>query len=460
MYLPHWPEIKGFRDIRFGLDRVLQLLERLDNPHEKLPPTIHVAGTNGKGSTLAYLEAILNDAGYKAHKYTSPHLVNFNERIILCGKQISDSYLHNIINECERVANVEPKIEVTFFEGITVAAFLAFSRVKADVLLLETGMGGRLDATNVINNPIVTIITSISLDHCEYLGNSLKEIATEKAGIIKRNSPVITSNKNEEILEVICKKADQVNNSLVFYLGKHFDYQINQDGVHFFINNSTIKTDFPSLLGGHQIENASLAIATLQTQHHFKVNTKNIKNGLKNAKWRGRIEKIMDGKIKNLLSENYELFIDGGHNPQAARIISSWVLRENANLVKNQKQKPNTYLICAMLKDKDAKGFFDNLAGVSDFVIGLPLKDSSHAFSAIAIAKQAFNSGVKSSFVDSFEEAFQYIDAIHNGDDWEKKNFIHKMFKKKNVNPARIIICGSLYLVGEFLRQNQGLIPK
>lgn len=454
MTLPHWPQIKGYRDIKFGLDRVLKLLKRLGNPHEKLPPTIHVAGTNGKGSTLSYLEAILNDAGYKVHKYTSPHLIDFNERIILRGRPINNPYLHKIINECERVANIEPKIDVTFFEGITVAAFVAFSRIKADILLLETGMGGRLDATNVVKNPLLTIITSISMDHQEFLGDNLGKIATEKAGIIKSNSPTITSNKDPEIVEAICSSANKVNNSLVFYLGKHFDYEIDKNYVRFLMNNETIKSNFPSLVGTHQIENASLAIAALQTQNHFKITPKNIKNGLKNVKWRGRIEKIADGRLKKLLPENYEIYLDGGHNAQAAKALSSWIAQDNIKRIKNEDPKPNTYLICAMVKDKDPKSFFANIAGTADFVVGVPIESYSNIVNPKKIAKYAFENGIKSSYSNSFEEAFNYIDAIHNGNDDKKRNFLQKFFSKKNPAPARIIICGSLYLVGEFLKEN------
>jgi dihydrofolate synthase/folylpolyglutamate synthase len=193
MKLPFWPNPSGYRDIELGLTRVYQLLERVGNPHQKLPPTIHIAGTNGKGSTLAYLKAIFEDAGLKVDCYISPHLVRFNERIILAGKEIEDDFLNEILLECKKAAEIEPKINVTFFEGITVAAFLAFSKIKADVLLLETGLGGRLDATNVIKKPIATIITPISFDHTEFLGITLAKIAFEKAGIIKPGVPVIIS---------------------------------------------------------------------------------------------------------------------------------------------------------------------------------------------------------------------------------------------------------------------------
>ncbi len=225
MHLPHWPKIRRIKNINLGLSRVLQLLERLDNPHKKLPPTIHIAGTNGKGSTLAYLESIFQEAEYRVHKYTSPHLVNFNERIILANNEISDIYLDDVISECKAAANIHPKIDVTFFEGVTVAAFLAFSRVKADILLLETGMGGRLDATNVIENPILTLISAISDDHQQFLGDTIEKIAAEKAGIMKNNSPIILSKQESEVEKLIENKAALLKNSPLISFKKHFDFK-------------------------------------------------------------------------------------------------------------------------------------------------------------------------------------------------------------------------------------------
>ena len=202
MKIPFWPDAK-IHNIELGLSRVLQLLERLGNPHLKLPPAIHIAGTNGKGSTLAFLRAIFEESGLKIHTYTSPHLVNFNERILLAGKEISDDFLNEILTECKKAAEIFPQIQVTFFEGTTVATFLAFSRVPADLLLLETGMGGRLDATNVLPEVLCSVITPISFDHEEFLGNTLAKIAYEKAGIIKKNCPVVIGKQVEEALQVI-----------------------------------------------------------------------------------------------------------------------------------------------------------------------------------------------------------------------------------------------------------------
>jgi dihydrofolate synthase/folylpolyglutamate synthase len=455
MNTPDWPQqIKG-NDIKLGLDRVLALLDRLGNPHKKLPPTIHIAGTNGKGSTLSYIDAMLQDAKYKVHKYTSPHLVKFNERIILANSPISNVYLKKIIGECEAAANKRPKIDITFFEGITAAAFLAFSRVKADILLLETGLGGRLDATNVIEKPILTIITSISRDHTEYLGDEIEKIAFEKAGIIKENCPVILSKQSADVADVIHRKASTFKNSPVLYQGKHFDFKVFKNNINFLIANNSLKLPFPSLNGRHQIENACLAIASLYMQDRLKVNTANISNGLKSAKWRGRIEKIKSGNLFSLLPNDYDLYIDGGHNIDASRALSSWISSENMKIISGGHKKPATYLICSMLKDKDSEGFFKYLSGVADFVVSVPIEKESRVQKASIIAKHAVASGIKATYSDDFEQAFKYIEAIHGSTSKSNKGILRKMMvKHPKKNPARVIICGSLYLVGEFLKEN------
>lgn len=455
MHLPHWPKIKGSRDIDLGLTRVLALLERLGNPHRKLPPTIHVAGTNGKGSTIAYMAAMLKDAGYKIHKYTSPHLVKFNERIILANEPIADNYLNSIIEECEKAANIKPKIDVTFFEGITVAAFLAFSRSKADVLLLETGMGGRLDATNVIENPIATIITSISYDHTEFLGKTLRDIAFEKAGIIKNNAPIIVSSNSKEALEVIEEKARVFKNAPIFFLKKHFDFEPinNKEKFKLRIGDEYLELPNPALKGSHQLENASLAITALHVQNKLKIKENNIKNGLKKVVWRGRIEKINHGKIHKLIPKHYEIYIDGSHNPEGSKALASWVSKENVKYINQGLTKPRTYIICSMLKNKDINGFFKYMSGVADFVVAVPMDFEPRVEQTSKIAKSAINNGLKATYSEDFEQAIKYIRTIHDNE--KDQNFISKIIgKKSNKNPARILVCGSLHLVGEFIREN------
>lgn len=451
MQLPFWPNPLGYRNIDFGLERVHQLLERLDNPHQKLPPTIHIAGTNGKGSTLAFLKAIFESANLKVHCYTSPHLVRFNERIILAGKEIENDFLNKILQECKKASEIEPKINVTFFEGITVAAFLAFSRIKADVLLLETGMGGRLDATNVIEKPLATIITPISFDHTEFLGKTLAEIAFEKAGIIKPEVPVIVSAQKSSALKVL-KNVAEKNRSKALVFGEDFssyDYKIN-------------------LAGAHQFINASTAITAILAQKKFKISKQNIKQGVQSAVWQARLQKITDGKFYEILNPDllmpplqvnhgnlgnagnknwiaapncarfvmtgFELFLDGSHNPAGAKTISNWLKSEN------KITKTKNYLICAMLKDKDSQGFLKYLSKQTEMLIGLKIKDEKKSKTAGEISRIARALKIKAKSANDFASAIKKIKKYH-----------HKEYQSQ---PAKIIICGSLYLAGQFLQEN------
>jgi len=413
-FLPFWPDPSSYRNIELGLHRVYQLLERLDNPHLKLPPTIHLAGTNGKGSTLAFLRAIFEDSGLKVHCYISPHLVRFNERIILTGKEIDDDFLNETLLKCKNAAEIEPKINVTFFEGITVAAFLAFSKVKADILLLETGMGGRLDATNVIENPLATIITPIAVDHTDFLGKTLAKIAFEKAGIIKPNCPVIISKQKPSALKVI-KDVALKNNS----------------PIHLQLTTYHLPLTAPNLVGKHQIENAKTAITAILAQKQFAISERNIEQGLQKAVWKARLQKIIDGKFAKILPNNFQLILDGGHNKSGAKTISDWIRNKN---------KTKNYLICAMLKDKDSQGFLKQLAKQTELLIGLKIAGENNSKTAAEITNIAQNLNIKS------QTALSFIDAIEEIKKYHSKNY--------QEYPAQIIICGSLYLAGEFLKEN------
>ncbi len=414
MFLPFWPDPSTYRNIELGLHRVYQLLARLNNPHLKLPPTIHIAGTNGKGSTLAYLRSIFEDAGLKVHCYISPHLVQFNERIILAGREIEDDFLNDILQQCKQAAEIEPKINITFFEGITVAAFLAFTKIKADILLLETGMGGRLDATNVIENPLATIITPIAFDHTEFLGKTLSKIAFEKAGIIKPNCPVIVGKQKSSALKVI-KEVALKNNSKVLIVDK----------------NLNLKTT-PSLSGKHQIDNAKTAITAISAQKQFKISAQNIVSGLQKATWKARLQKINDGKFPKILPNNFELILDGGHNKAGAKTISNWL---------GNKTKTKNYLICAMLKDKDSLGFLKQLAKQTELLIGLEIAGEKSSKTAAEIIQIAQSLNIKS------QASLGFIDAIEEVKKYHNKNYLNAA--------ARIIVCGSLYLAGKFLKENE-----
>ena len=456
MNLPFWPNPSNYNNIELGLSRVYALLSRLDNPHQKLPPTIHIAGTNGKGSTLAFLKAIFENANLQVHCYTSPHLVRFNERIILAGAQISDDFLNEILQKCKAAAETTPKIDVTFFEGITVAAFLAFSQIKADILLLETGLGGRLDATNVIERPIATIITPISKDHTEFLGKTLTNIAFEKAGIIKDGVPVITSKQKPAVLKILRDVATK-NNSEIFSFDKNFAKE-----------NLDLKIS-PSLAGEHQIINAKTAIAAILAQRYFNipktlqsnanllrhtrspqsvavavhrkdretrlspeslrcVSKKNIEQGIKKAAWPARLQNIDHGYFYQILPKNFQLILDGGHNEAGAKTISDWL---------NKDVVSKNYLICAMLQDKDSRGFLKHLVNQTEMLVGMKIASEERSKTAHEIADIAKGLQIKSQIAGVFEEAIEQIKTYH------KENYQEK--------PARIIICGSLYLAGEFL---------
>lgn len=454
MKFPSWPNPLGYRDIKLGLDRVYELLERVGNPHKLLPPVIHVAGTNGKGSTIAFLDSILTEAKYKVHRYISPHLVEFNERIILAGREIDDEFLEDLLDECRYAANQHPKIEVTFFEGITVAAFLAFSKVKADALLLETGMGGRLDATNVIEDVLLSIITPISLDHTEFLGKTIEDIAFEKAGIIKNNSQVIIGKQEKSVLEIIEKQAIK-KESRIYALNHKFiaKEQVSEDGMIFEMNGNHMILPLPFLIGKHQIENAGMAIAALLIQKHFKISNKDIGNGIIKAYWPARLENILSGELFNLLPSNYDLFLDGGHNEGGARIIANWINHNKIEDRKAGRKKIPYYLICGMLQDKDSKSFLKYLAGSVDFLVGIPIEGESKSKTGYQIAKIAAGLGIKSVDAEGFIEAFEYIKAIHDGEKI-KESIIKNIFRAKSKQKARIIICGSLYLAGQFINKN------
>ena len=273
--------------IDLSLDRMVQLLAALGNPQDRLPPVVHVAGTNGKGSLLAYLKAMMEAGGYAVHRYTSPHLVRFNERIEIGGSAISDAQLLPVL---ERVAQAAESHPVTFFEATTAAAFLAFSQFPADVLLLETGLGGRLDATNVIFKPLLTAITPISMDHTEYLGNTLAQIAAEKAGILKDGVPCVTGPQPAEAQAVIASKAAHWHAPLLSY-GDNWSVAHQKDVLLYRSDQSELIFPMPSLPGAHQIYNAGTAIACMQALKDFSVPPEKMGQAIAGAFWPARLQK-------------------------------------------------------------------------------------------------------------------------------------------------------------------------
>ncbi len=429
MQFPFWPDFSGYRNIELGLSRVYQLLQRLDNPHHKLPPTIHLAGTNGKGSTLSFVRSIFSEAGYRVSCYTSPHLVNFNERIVLNGCEISDEFLTEILHECQKAANQEPAIPVTFFEGITVAAFLAFSRVKSDILLLETGMGGRLDATNVLEQVLCSIITPIAFDHTDFLGKTLNKIAFEKAGIIKKNCPVIIAKQKKSALQSIANQALKMNSATKVF-GKDWQVKKQKNGFVFFGFGEEISLSLPSLLGDHQIDNASVAIATILNQTQFLISQNHIKSAIAKTFWPARLQKISNGKFTQKLSLNDQLYLDGSHNLQGSATIAKFLKSQ-----KNQK----IFVVFSMLQDKDCRGFLQKIQPYVDHLLTLPIKDEPKSRSSEEISEIAKEIGFKSiTKTQSLSQAFEILTKLRVNEDEE----------------YLILVCGSLYLAGNFLAEN------
>jgi len=429
MRFPKWPTLVGPMDIKFRLERIEELLMRLDNPHQKLPPIIHIAGTNGKGSISAYLKNILLTGGYKVHCYNSPHILEFNERIFLANEFISDEFLNEISKQCQEATQIEPKIQVTFFEGVTAMAFLAFSLVKADFLILETGMGGRLDATNVIKNPLATIISAISIDHADFLGNNIENIAFEKAGIIKKGSPVFTDNQKPEVLAVINNVAQKLN-AKVFSLAKDFFIEERKDQLVFTIDNQCFNLPKPNMPGKFQYDNLAISLAVL-VKNNIITNQRKISQGILNSKWPARIEKITEGKFINKLNLNYHIYLDVAHNVAAAKQLCLWMKEE-------KRKRARIHVICSMMKDKDIKNCFRYFSKYAYSLTIISLVGNNRASSLDEMGKICKNLQINYKASNNFNEAVSAIST----------NFSHK-----NI----ILICGSLFLAEKFLRDNKNI---
>lgn len=427
VWLPHWPRV-GEVVIKEGLSRISNMLDALGNPERTMPPVIHFAGTNGKGSTIAFVQSILESAGLKVNVYTSPHLLRYNERIRLCGQEIEDGYLESILEEC-RIISEKRKIDVSFFEGTTAAAFLAFSRKKADIVLLETGLGGRLDATNVISNPLLTVITPISLDHMAILGNDVRKIAYEKACIIKKDVPCVVSMQKPEVYQVIERYAETQNSALFRY---EYDYgcKITKDGFVYQSEDMELEVGAPGLSGYHQFINASTAIAAVGRLDGVKIANEHIKHGIENASWRGRLQHIKNGHLIKCIPDKWQLWVDGAHNEGGAFALSSWL--------KDQDKNYTNVMIVGMTRNRDIKKFVGYFKGVVDCVIGVPVYSEPMSYSGKAIVD-----AVKDLSIQAFEK-----NNIKEGID-----FLMKEYQKNNL---RVFITGSLFLVSDFFVANNG----
>jgi dihydrofolate synthase / folylpolyglutamate synthase len=408
--------------IDLSLDRVWRLLEALGHPERRLPPVVHVAGTNGKGSVIAYLRAILEAAGWRVHVYTSPHLVRFHERIRLTGKLIEESHLLALLEECERANGDAP---ITFFEVTTCAAFLAFSRAPADILLLEVGLGGEFDATNVIDRPLVTVLTPISFDHMQHLGNTLTAIAGVKAGIMKRGAPAIVGPQLADPLAVFERRAAELDCPLSRYA---HEWHVRRDGdrMTFRDHGGERQLPLPALAGAHQIDNAGIALACLPYLAPNWVDEAAIHRGLKGVEWPARLQRLTRGPLAALLLEGWELWLDGCHNADGGRVAAAWAAEQSPMPL---------HLIFASLSTHDPRGILQPFADLARDVHTVAVPGEHKTLSADETAAAAQDLGFAAKPSDGVQAALSDIVARGSG-------------------PGRVLICGSLYLAGTVLAEN------
>ncbi len=401
--------------IDLTLDRMHRILTALGEPQTKLPPVIHVAGTNGKGSTIAMIRAGLEGAGHKVHVYTSPHLARFHERIRLAGELIDEDALSDLLDECLGANGPET---ITYFEITTAAAFKAFAVTPADYTLLEVGLGGRVDATNVVDHPALTVITPVDLDHQQFLGDTLAAIAFEKAGIIKPRIPVVIGPQKDEALEVIEARASGLS-APIFAHGQHFHVTTERGRLIYQDETGLLDLPMPALAGPHQIQNAGTAIAALRV-----LGQGNSDAAMTDATWPARMQRLRTGPLVEAAPEA-ELWLDGGHNPHAARAIAATL---------DPLPTRPTHLICGMLNTKDVTGYMAPLKPHAETLTAVSIPGQTATLSATETAKAATQAGLNATTAESVDAALAAITA--------------------HTPHARILICGSLYLAGEILKTN------
>lgn len=402
----------------------LSLLDKFGNPQNQLPPTIHVAGTNGKGSTIAYLRSMLEAQGKAVHTYTSPHLMSFNERIMLRGQPINDDALESLIDEALEYNNGQSS---SFFEITTAMALAAYARTPADILLLETGLGGRLDCTNVISNPIATIITSIGYDHQDFLGHTIQDIATEKAGIMKKSAPCIIAHQPHEQALSALKKAANANDTQTYICGDHWRSQpINEtdhDTINFYFGNDQFLCQNIGIKGKHQIHNAGAALAALHViDKKMPVSCRAKQTGLQSAFWPARMQNITSD-IAGDINKNWEIFLDGGHNLDAANAITDQIT------IWQRADKKPIHLIIGMMAHKSIQDFITPLSSYAQSITAIPIPGEPSASSP--------------------EKIIDHVTGQANTD-VSYQNAISDIMQTNE--HGRIIICGSLYLAGHILQ--------
>ncbi|RCL00141.1 MAG: dihydrofolate synthase / folylpolyglutamate synthase [Candidatus Tokpelaia sp. JSC188] len=422
--------------IDLSLKRIRRLLADLDNPHLKIPPVIHIAGTNGKGSASAFSRAILEAAGYRVHVYTSPHLVHWRERYRIGysdgGQFVTDKKLADTI---VRVSAANRKKSITVFEILTATAFLLFSEYPADATIIEVGLGGRFDATNVIEKPAVSLIMPISLDHQSFLGKCVEDIAVEKAGIIKNRKPVVIGFQDSEIIRnILVNKALEMKAPVSVY-GQ--DYTACEElGYMVFQNrNGSINLPLPRLSGSFQISNAAAAIEGISIAG-FQIKDLAFAHAMNSVSWPARMQKLQYGKLVDLLPADTELWLDSGHNPAAAVITA-----QAASQICETKRK-KLVLICGMLNTKDATCYLSAFKDIAAYVYTVPVHFNKNGIPAEKLAKVACRNGLNAR---SSNSVFEILADIRN--------------IPKTIEPFLILICGSIYLAGEILREN-GIPPQ
>ncbi len=426
MNKPRWPN-KSNGGFTPGLERMYALLAKLGNPQNKLKNVFHVAGTNGKGSVTSFLKTILEEAGYKVNRFVSPYVVCFNERIQPLGQYITDEYYDEIAEEVRTVVE-KYKLEITYFEALTVIGIVAFSRNDANANVIEVGCGGRFDSTNVFENPLVDIITNISFDHMEYLGNTLQEIAYEKFGIARSSTPLIIGPQCKETTNYLIKQAEHLG-CPYYASGEQWKYTELDDRCAFEGIFKMLYTPKPRLQGKHQINNAGTAIAAILAQNKLVVSDEAIKRGIKKAFWPARLQDLTDTTLGKLLPRGFELWLDGAHNPDGARVLSEWV--------GEHKDGKESIIILAILEKKDYSAYIKAIVkSVHKFVLLANAPDENFQFAKAEILEEALR-----------HEAAEILGCT------EDVTLALKMIASKHADsPKRIIITGSLYFASTVLQ--------
>ena len=420
--------------IDLSLGRIERLLGKLGDPQAKLAPVVHIAGTNGKGSVTAMLRAMAEAGGLRTHVYTSPHLIRFNERIVVAGGRgeksapIAEARLIELMERVERVNGADP---VTFFEITTAAAFLAFAETPADVVLLEVGLGGRLDATNVIARPRLTIITPVSMDHADKLGDTVAKIAAEKSGILKRGVTCVVARQDDEAAPVIHSHARRVGARLVA-CGQDYDAYEQSGRLVFQAEDELIDLPLPALVGSHQIANAGVAVAAALQMADLGFDIAAIEGGLKNVEWPARMQRLNGGPLSAKLRPGSELWLDGGHNPSGAAAIS-----ETLASLEDRAPKP-IVLVMGLMGQKDARGVLSPFRGLAQSIVTVPIPGAhEQPFTPEALAALAREIGIPADVATGVADALARIEAADGA--------------------KRILICGSLYLAGHVLAMQEGV---